>query len=160
MENNDTDDETFVDLNDILKSQLKKLYQIQINNEFITIKHIGNSSHVPDIIIKEKFGKNSNFNLYNCVYMEEEFELFKNAIDNDKLLPVIKLIDKSHDTCIYSLSVKIHELFNFNEPFKKFTVYLTYNKNDYIYQIVIDENINSSNIIDVFLETIIKLELI
>jgi hypothetical protein len=92
--------------------------------------------------------------------MEEEFELFKNAIDNDKLLPVIKLIDKSHDTCIYSLSVKIHELFNFNEPFKKFTVYLTYNKNDYIYQIVIDENINSSNIIDVFLETIIKLELI
>ena len=45
-------------IEEINKEQLNAIYQIQLNNENLIIKHIGNGSHVPDFIIKESFGKN------------------------------------------------------------------------------------------------------
>lgn len=162
--NSDSEDETYIDVNDILKSQLKNIYQIQINNESIIIKHIGLGSHVPDMIIKEGFGKNNNLSLYNCVYMESEIEFLKSEIDNEKFLPIVKLVEKSDsEKKIYSICVKINELSTFNEPITNFNIYLTYTSSTYIeslYKLDLDKNINSSNIIEKMLETIIELGLI
>ena len=160
--NIDSDDEQYIDINDILKAQLKNIYQIQINNESLIIKHIGSGSHVPDIIIKEGFGKNNNLSLYNCVYMETELEFLKTELNNNKFLPIVKLVEKTGtDIKIYSLSVKINSLVNFNELITNFNIYLTYSlSTDYINQIELDKNINSSNIIEKMLENIVRFGLI
>ena len=156
--NSDSDD-TYIDINDILKEQLKSIYQIQINNESLIIKHIGKGSHVPDMIIKEGFGKNNNFNLYNCVYMESEIDFLKIELNNNKFLPIVKLVEKMEsNNKIYTLSVKVNELLNFNELCTNFNLYLTYPlANDYINDIEIEKTINSSNIIEKMLEYIIDL---
>jgi hypothetical protein len=159
----DSEDDTYIDINEILKSQLKNIYQIQINNESIIIKHIGVGSHVPDMIIKEAFGKNNNLNLYNCVYMESEIEFLKSELSNDKFLPIVKLVEKSDsETKIYSISIKVNELIEFNKPYTNFNVYLTYTSSTYVeslYKLDLDKDINSSNIIEKMLETIIELGL-
>ena len=158
---NDSDDETYIDINDILKAQLKNIYQIQINNESLIIKHIGLGSHVPDMIIKEGFGKNNNLSLYNCVYMESELDFLKTEVNNNKLLPIVKLVEKiGTDIKIYSLSVKINALVNFNEPITNFNIYLTYPlSTDYISETELEKNINSSTIIEKMLENVIRLGL-
>ena len=158
---NDSDDETYININDILKAQLKNIYQIQINNESLIIKHIGLGSHIPDMIIKEGFGKNNNLSMYNCVYMDSELDFLKTEVNNNKLLPIVKLVEKiDTDIKIYSLSVKINSLVNFNEPITNFNIYLTYPlSTDYISKIELEKNINSSTIIEKMLENVIRLGL-
>ena len=152
--NSDSDD-TYIDINDLLKEQLKSIYQIQINNESLIIKHIGMGSHVPDMIIKEGFGKNNNLNLYNCVYMESEIDFLKTELNNNKFLPIVKLVEKlESNNKIYTLSIKINDLLNFNASCTNFNLYLTYPlENDYINYIEIEKTINSSNIIEKMLES-------
>jgi hypothetical protein len=152
-------DDTYIDINDIIKAQLKNIYQIQINNESFIIKHIGMGSHVPDMIIKEDFGKNNNLNLYNCVYMESEIDFIKTELNNNKFLPIVKLVEKMEtNNNIYTLSIKVNELLNYNESCTNFNIYLTYSlSNDYINDIELEKNINSSNIIEKMLEYIIEL---
>jgi hypothetical protein len=152
-------DDAYIDINNIIKAQLKNIYQIQINNESLIIKHIGMGSHVPDMIIKENFGKNNNLNLYNCVYMESEIDFLKIELNNDKFLPIVKLVEKLEtNNNIYTLSIKVNEILNYNESCTDFNIYLTYSlSNDYINDIKLEKNINSSNIIEKMLENIIEL---
>ena len=158
---NDSDDDTYIDINDILKAELKKIYQIQVNNESLIIKHIGIGSNVPDMIIKENFGKNNNLSLYNCVYMESEIDFLQSEINNNKFLPIVKLVEKIESkNNIYSLSVKANDLFVFNESYTNFNLYLTYSlSDDYINHIELEKNINSLNIIEKMLESIVELGL-
>ncbi len=154
-----TDEEEYIDINDILYENLKRIYQIQMENEKIIIKHIGTSSHVPDIIIKEDFGKKNNLNLYSCIYTNEDIDFLKNKIDEDKFLPIIKLVEKSElENKIYSISIKIKCLLNYNEHLTDFSTYLTYSTNNsYIYNVELEKDINSQNIVEKMLEKIIEL---
>lgn len=155
--NSDSSEETYIDINDILKSQMKNIYQIQPDNNNLIIKHIGTGSHVPDIIIKESFGKKNNLNLYNCVYLEDEIEFLRTEQNNDILLPVIKLIEKlDEQTNIYSLSVKINNFTNYGDNISNFSIYLTYSTTKEIYyHTELEKNINQNNIIELMLEKII-----
>ena len=110
----ESDDDTYINITEMLDIQIKNIYQIQINNEKVVIKHIGHGSHVPDIIIKEDFGKKKNLNLYNCVYTNQEIDFFKTKVDEEKFLPIIKLVEKLEpENKIYSLSIKLKCLFNY-----------------------------------------------
>lgn len=155
----ESDDDTYIDITEMLDVLIKNIYQIQINNEKVVIKHIGRGSHVPDIIIKEDFGKKKNLNLYNCVYTNQEIDLFKTKVDEEKFLPIIKLVEKLEpENKIYSLSIKLKCLFNYNEPLTDFSLFLTYSTNNgHIYHIELEKNINSTNIIEKMLEKLIEL---
>ncbi len=157
----DSDTDTYININDMLNEEIKNLYQIQINNDKVTIKHIGRSSHVPDIIIKEKFGKKQNLYLYSCIYLEHEIDFLISKIDENKFLPIIKLIEKTGDENedkVYSLSIKISNLINYNESFNNFTTYLTYSTDSgFVYHIQLDKDINPTNIIEKMFEKIIEL---
>lgn len=155
----ESDDDTYINITEMLDIQIKNIYQIQINNEIVVIKHIGRGSHVPDIIIKENFGKKKNLNLYNCVYANQEIDFFKTKVDEEKFFPIIKLVEKLEpENKIYSLSIKLKCLFNYNEPLTDFNLYLTYSTNSgHIYHIELDKNINSTNIIEKILEKLIEL---
>ena len=157
--NNESDSETYVNIKDVLDSQLKNIYQIQINNDKIVIKHIGHGSDIPDIIIKEDFGKYKNLNLYSCVYTNNEIDFLKTKINEDKFLPIVKLVEKlKPENKIYSLSVKIKCLFDYNEPFTQFSTFLTYSTDSsYVYHTELNKNINPSNLIEKMLEKIIEL---
>lgn len=152
-----SEEETYIDINDLIKEQLKNIYQIQLCNDNLMIKHIGIGTHVPDIIIKESFGKKNNLSLYNCVYLEDETNFLKSEQNSNKLLPVIKLIEKlDNHTNIYALSVKIQNFTNYNEYINNFDIYLTYtsNKNNF-YHVEITKNIDHNNIIEKMLGHII-----
>jgi hypothetical protein len=168
----DSDTDTYINITEMMDFQKKNIYQVQINNDVVIIKHIGHGSHVPDIIIKEEFGKGKNLNLYNCVYTNEEIDFLKNTINEDKFLPIIKLIEKSPpnirldsstgsstqtENKIYTLSVKLNCLLNYNEPISDFSIWLTYSTNNTIYHKELEKNINSTNIIEKILEKIIEL---
>ena len=159
LSNSSSDEETFIDINELIKSQLKNIYQIQLNNDKLMIKHVGRGSEVPDIIINESFGKKNNLSLYSCVYLENEIEFLKSEKNNDKFLPIIKLIEKVEDkSTIYSLSVKINNFINYNEDVSDFSIYLTYNANsDFLYHTPLEKNINQGNVIEKMLEKIIDL---
>jgi hypothetical protein len=154
-----SDEETFIDINELLKDQTKKIYQIQLNNDKLMIKHIGMGSHVPDIIIKETFGKKNNLSLYNCVYSEDEINFLKIEQNSEKLLPVVKLIEKiDEQPNIYSISVKINNFIDYDEYTSKFDIYLTYNTNNELFHHVeLNKNINHTNIIETMLEKIIDI---
>ena len=159
IDNESSDDDTYINIMNVLDVQIKNIYQIQINNEIVTIKHIGHGSHVPDIIIKEDFGKQKNLSLYSCVYTNHEIDFLKTEINKDKFLPIIKLVEKKEpENKIYSLSIKVNCLIDYDKPFIDFTIFLTYSTNStYVYHINLDKNINSTNIIEKMLEKIIEL---
>lgn len=156
---NDTN-ETFINIEEIYKNNNKPLYQIQLNNEELTIKHIGYASSVPEIIIKENFGKNNNLNLFNCLYTIEELDFLKIQPLNNIFLPILKLTINNNKNII-TLSVKINNFTEYNEPNNNFTIYLTSLINEnYIQNIELEKNINSSNIIEIMIKNIINCNLI
>ena len=161
MSDSDSDEETFINIEEINKEQLNPIYQIQLNNEELTIKHIGNGSHVPDFIIKESFGKNNNLSLYSCVYTNDEIDFLKKESNNDKFLPIIKLIEKMENyNNVYSISVKINDFTDYNKIITNFKIYLTHtNKDGYIQDIELGKDINSLNIIEKMIENIINQEI-
>lgn len=150
-----SEEETFVNVDEILKSSLKKIFQIQINEKSLFIKHIGMGSDVPDIIIKEDFGKNNNLNLYNCIYTESDLI---DKVDNTHFLPIMKLVEKSNDfNKIYSISVKLNEDIVLDNTIYNFDIYLTYMvTKDFFEHIKLDKDINSQNMIEKLFENIIE----
>jgi hypothetical protein len=153
----DSDSDTYVDLNDIMANKLRNIYQIQITDSNVQIKHVGVGSDVPDMIIKNNFGKNENLHLYNCVYKQDEIDFLTKEIHLDKFLPIVKLIENLPDqTNIYTLSVKISELVKYNEDLHLWDLYLTLTRDNYVEFVPIEKNINSTNIIESFLSEIIE----
>jgi len=154
-EQSSEEEETFVNVDEILKSRLKKIFQIQINENSLLIKHIGMGSDVPDIIIKEDFGKNNNLNLYNCIYTETDLI---DKVDNTHFLPIMKLVEKTNNfNKIYTISVKLNENIVLDNAINDFDIYLTYMvTKDFFEHIKLDKDINSQNIIEKLFENIIE----
>jgi hypothetical protein len=151
--NYDDSSDEYIDVSELVKSQLQNIYQIQLNNDNVIIKQIGTGTDVPDIIIKETFGKKNNLNMYNCVYTEKEIDFLKTENNSEKLLPIIKLIETTDTKNIYSLSIKFNNSIHFNEYTHNFTIYLTYSINtEYFYTMELQKTINSNNIIETFIE--------
>ena len=112
-------------------------------------------SDVPDIIIKEDFGKNNNLNLYNCIYTETDLI---DKVDNTHFLPIMKLVEKSNNfNKIYSISVKLNQDILLDNTIDNFDIYLTYMvTKDFFEHIKLDKDINSQNIIEKLFENIIE----
>lgn len=149
------EEDSFINVDEILKSRLKKIFQIQINENSLLIKHIGMGSDVPDIIIKEDFGKNNNLNLYNCIYTETDLI---DKVDNTHFLPIMKLVEKTNNfNKIYTISVKLNENIVLDNSINDFDIYLTYMvTKDFFEHIKLDKDINSHNIIEKLFENIIE----
>ena len=151
MDDLDSDSDVYIDLSDKLESNSENIYQFQINNEKLFLKFIGKSTYIPDIIIKEKFGLESNMYLYNCIYSENEIYKFKNLNEKKLFFPIIKLIIKEKQkNKMYSIVVKINQEIIFDNEINNWEIYFTQNlqSEDFIKTIKINKNINSSNIIE------------
>jgi len=150
--------EEFINLDDYINDNesKKKLYQIQLLNNNIIFKHIGNSNtNPPDMIIKENFGIDNSFNIYSSLYLEEELLDYKN-----KIIPLIKITNnKLNDK--YSLCIKYTFENNINESINNYNLFFVYNVDDkVIYELISEEdkkNINPDNIIEKLLELIIDI---
>lgn len=161
MSKNETcssDSDSYINLDSLVAEKLVNIYQPQLNNKTIEFKHIANSSDVPDIIIKTDFGRNKNLNLYSCVYKESEINFLTQKMDSEKFLPIIKLIEKQDNKeNIYTLSVKITELLEYNKKFESFNLFLTIKENNFIKYNLIAKEITCENIVEKFLTHIIEL---
>ena len=76
--NLDSDSDEYVDLSEQINDNTENIYQFALSENQLILKHIGKCNVVPDIIIMEKFGPDSNLNLYNCVYSKTELKLNMN----------------------------------------------------------------------------------
>ena len=148
--------EEFINLDDYINDNesKKKLYQIQLLNNNIIFKHIGNSNtNPPDMIIKENFGIDNSFNIYSSLYLEEELLDYKN-----KIIPLIKIINNKLNNK-YSLCIKYTFENNINESINNYNLFFVYNVDDkVIYELISEEdkkNINPDNIIEKLFELII-----
>lgn len=155
MDSDENNNEEFICLDDFIDNNIMKIYQLQINNNELIIKHIANGSKIPDIIIKENFGKNNNLNLYNCLYAQEDL----NNINSDLFIPIIKLINQTENNKeFYSISIKfqISTIIQFNKILNDFELYFTYGNDDKIFNYYkIEKNIHKANIIEKLLENVI-----
>ena len=153
--------EEFINLDDFIndKENKKKLYQIQLLNNNIIFKHIGNSNtSPPDMIIKENFGIDNSFNIYSSLYLEDELFDFK-----DKIIPLIKITNNKLNNK-YSLCIKYTFENNIDESINDYNLFFVYNVNDkVIYELISEEdkkNINPDNIIEKLFELIIDVGVI
>ena len=155
MDNTDSDSDEYIDINSNVEINLEDIYQFIINNEKLELNHIGKFSKAPDIIIKENFGKDSNMNLYSCVYTYNELMLESNQL----YFPLVKLIIKNKLNVITtSIIIKLNKniIINnlINNIIDEWELYWLENKSDLenikIYKI--EKNINSTNIIEKIIE--------
>jgi len=198
------DNETYINIDKLISDDINEIYQIQLNNNFLELKHVGTGTHIPEIIIKENFGVDNSFNLYNCLYSRDELDNIFNdgtgsgsgsesgsKTDTDQysniFLPIIKLVknypindileknlnkgqninqDINQDqepnlnqdlNQIFSISVKISDFTGLNKLIDKFQLYLTNNIKEKVWFQKLEPNINSSNIIEKMIESIIEL---
>jgi len=164
-DNNESDNnETYINIDNLVADDINEIYQIQLYNNYIEIKHIGTGTHIPEIIIKENFGVDNSFNLYSCLYSKDELSnLFKNDSKPyaDIFLPIIKLVknDSINKNQIFSISIKIFTFTDFNKAIDKFQLYLTSSNiiEENIWFQKLESNINSSNIIEKIIENVIEL---
>jgi len=166
-------DTDYMNVEDLLPKSKDKIYQIQINNDKIMVKHIGYFDECPDIIIAENLGKNKNLSLYSCVYKLDELVQYNSANNLDKLFPIIKLTELSGiqeipNPSVYSIAVKFNSLINFDgigeDPCEDFDIFFVYAINpggnfslQKISQIKINKTVNTSNIIEVLLQHVVDL---
>lgn len=150
--------EEFINIDNFIndKENQKKLFQIQLLNNNIIFKHIGNSNtSPPDMIIKENFGIDNSFNIYSSLYLEEELLDYKN-----KIIPLIKITNNKFNDK-YSLCIKYTFENNINESINNYNLFFVYNVDDkVIYELINEEdkkNINPDNIIEKLLELIIDI---
>jgi hypothetical protein len=148
--------EEFINLDDYINDNTsKKLYQIQLLNNYFIFKHIGNSNtNPPDMSIKENFGIDNSYNIYSLLYLEDELFDYK-----DKIIPLIKITNnKLNDK--YSLCIK-YNVVNFNENNHNYDLFFVYNiDNKVICEPISKEdkhNINPDNIIEKLFELIIDI---
>jgi len=162
---NDSDLDDYIDIRDKIQENYENLFQFNLNNNKLTLKHIGKCSEIPDIIIKENFGPYSNMSLYSCIYSYNEIK------SSNLICPLIKLIINNNSInknmiIISYISVKIIQpiIININDItsninneiiINDWELYFIENifniENKKYYKL--DKNINPSNII----EKIIKL---
>jgi hypothetical protein len=150
--------EEFINLDDYINDNenKKKLFQIQLLNNNVIFKHIGNSNtNPPDMIIKENFGVDNSFNIYSSLYLEDELFDYK-----DKIIPLIKITNnKLNDK--YSLCIKYTFENNIDENINNYDIFFVYNVNDKVICEPISDNdkknINPDNIIEKLLELIIDI---
>jgi len=159
----------YMDLREQIDSESKNIYQFHIENNKLELKHIGKSSHVPEIIIKENFGPESNLSLYNCVFAQEELESYG---QDNLFFPLIKLINinlnpnpnttnpninsdqtklnQEPQTIITSLAVKINQDLKYNEEIIDWELYFVENNNsdNFIKTCKLDKDINHLNIVE------------
>ena len=69
-----SDSDEYIDISSKIQDNTEHIFQFQLDNEKLFLKYIGKSSTIPDIIIKENFGQESNMSLYNCIYSYNELE--------------------------------------------------------------------------------------
>lgn len=150
--NNDSDSDTYVDLSTNFNSQTQNIFQFIVNDQTIELKHIGKFTKVPDIIIKENFGPQSNMNLYNCVYTLDEI-----LDESSNIYPLVKLIIQNESNTITScISVKLNDDNQFisdntnSLPIENWDLFwICSNSNSENIKISkIEKNINPSNIIE------------
>jgi hypothetical protein len=151
----DSDSDEYIDLSNNIKDNLKHIFQFHLFDNKLLIKYIGKSSIIPDIIIMENFGSESNMCLYNCVYSHEELELKskseyiiesefeykleKNDIEYDNidnnnenktsmLYPIIKLVIKKHGKySISSIAIKLNQNIIYEKEIKEWELYFIEN---------------------------------
>jgi hypothetical protein len=182
-ENSDenTDSDEYVDLIDMVKDETLDIYQFQINMDKLILKLIGKSSIPHDIIIKENFGPNSSMSLYNCIYTNEELDLFNQNETNksngenidcsediltDLFFPIIKLVkvlnniqddnieNKQVNFVISSIAIKLKQNIVLDKEINEWELYWVQNEknNDNIKTLKLEKNINTENILEKLLE--------
>jgi len=148
----------FINVEDLIEKSVENIYQLQIKNHILEIKHIGTGSSPPDMIIKENFGLDNKMSLYSCLYSENDlFQLHNSKTkNNDIYIPIIKLINNL-DMEIYSISVNIHQFDTTIQQTDNFDIFFTYAQisNPQFNSKKLDKNINPSNIVEVIIENVI-----
>lgn len=153
--NSDSDD--YIDLSSQMELLTNDIYQFIIEEENLHLKHIGKFTTIPDIIIKENFGSESNMNLYSCVYSIDE--LLTNTNSEELFYPLVKLvIKKSTNVIITCIAIKLKKSIEQNNlsntQINDWELYWIENKSDaeHIKMCLIEKNINPSNIIEKLIE--------
>lgn len=157
----DSDSDKYINLEELVQEQLKgveikNIYQIQLFNEKLIIKHISQHQISPDIIIQENFGPESQYSLYSCVYMHDELEVNANSIYYPlvKLTEIYKQDNIEEKKITYSIAVKFNDSFVLdniiNKEYDNFKLYLVANQKnkENIYTKEIPSDINQSNILE------------
>ncbi len=151
----DSDSDEYVDLSLNINLESESIYQFVINENKLELKHVGRFTKAPDIIIKEKFGPESNMSLYSCVYTLNEL-----TTKSDELFfPLVKLVVQTMSnviiTCIsikLTSSIEPDNLVNnlVSNLINEWELYWLENKSDseHIKMCKIEKNINPSNIIE------------
>ena len=147
----ESDWDEYVDLSLKFQSESEDVYQFTLNNEKLELKNVGKFTKTPDIIIKEKFGPESNMNLYSCVYAQHEL-----MIETDELFfPLVKLVIESKTNVIITcIAIKLNQPLQINNgnnnEINIWELYWLENKSDseHIKTLKIEKNIDSTNIIE------------
>lgn len=156
--NNIDEEETFIDIEEIIEKDNKKnVYQFQLNNETCIIRLIGECCEIPEIIIKENFGIDNKFSIYSYIYNLQE--IIHSNLNN--YVPIIRLINNKTKE-VYSICIKyqLEDIFSKELICKNFDLYfliITKKNNNEIITMntKINKNIDSNNIIDILFENTI-----
>ena len=156
----DSDSDEYIDLSNHIENNLKHIFQFHLHNEKLLIKHIGKSSEIPDIIIMENFGPESNMFLYNCVYSSDELDIKKDTSETDLYFPIIKLIIKHNlnNHVISSIAIKLNQNIVYESEITEWELYWIENSSfskEIFKTKKLEKNINPTNI----LENLIKLSI-
>lgn len=144
----DSDSDEYIDLSANLELGSESIYQFVINENKLELKYIGKFTKAPDIIIKEKFGPDSNMSLYSCVYTFDELTKTKS---DELFFPLVKLItQKEFNIIITCIAIKLNNIIDINKNIEDWELYWLENKSDleHIKMCKIEKNINPSNIIE------------
>ena len=159
-----SDSDEYIDISSKIQDNTEHIFQFQLDNEKLFLKYIGKSSTIPDIIIKENFGQESNMSLYNCIYSYNELESRKNKNDDinnsdlELFFPIIRLViienDNKINNIVSSIAVKINQKIVYDEEINIWELYwIEYIKtNNYIRTEKIKKDINSLNILEKLIE--------
>lgn len=151
-------EDEFINIDNLISK--KSIYQIQIKNNNILIKKIGEVTNIPEIIIKENFGENNSLNLYSCVYTTDEF-----SNNNQLYYPLIKLTcNNTNDNYISSIAIKFNtslidnENLKIDEMIEDYEIFFIKKNNnlEYFNYEKLEKCITSENIIEKIIELSIK----
>ena len=153
--NSDSDSDDYIDLSTNIETNSEHIFQFNLNDNILILKHIGKCTKAPDIIIKENFGPESNMSLYNCVYTHNEL-ILKDS--NELFFPLVKLIIGNNidnqviiTTCI---AIKLYQPIVFDKLIDNWDLYWVKNKSneEYIKTFKLEKNINLSNMVEKIIE--------
>lgn len=140
------DEDTYINIDDVIRENIIDLYQTQLFKEYVIIKHVGTCTTVPDMIISENFGTKKNLNLYSIVNN-------KNELNVNIYIPVIKIVDDLNN--IYTLSVRFEKEVEFDKKIYDYELYLTVLVNNVLNCKIIEKTVDKDNIIEMLFEKLI-----